>query len=185
VRLLVGFVAVYAASVIAFFIFSRYRIQVLPALLPLAGLGAVEVVSLVRRRLWRRLAVAALLWAGATWFCSHTVHIFAVDNQLIADLRQRHLAEVYLVAADHDRALEMLREGVERCPRVCSDTFAMLMDTYRRADRHAEAEAFLRRFTEAHPDHGEAWLQLAGLLRAGGREDEARECERRGALPPR
>jgi hypothetical protein len=180
VRLLCGFVLVYAASVVAFFIFSRYRIQVIPALLPLAAIGVAEIAVAIRGRRWQRLATGGVLWAGATWFCLHTIGIFAVDNELVADLRQQHMAELYLVAGDRDRAIDILRQAVERCPLHCPNTLVMLMDGYRQAKRDAEAEALLRRLTESHPDHREAWLQLAGLLRVSGREQEALECERRG-----
>src|SRR5947199_213026 len=55
VRLLGGFVILYCASVVAFFIFSRYRIQVVPALLPLAAVGAAELVARIPGRRSERI----------------------------------------------------------------------------------------------------------------------------------
>ena len=48
--LLAGFVLVYWATLVAFFLFARYRIQVVPALLPLAALGVREAWCTAPRR---------------------------------------------------------------------------------------------------------------------------------------
>ena len=48
VRFLAGFGVLYSLSAVAFFIFSRYRIQVVPALLPLAALDVAELVARLR-----------------------------------------------------------------------------------------------------------------------------------------
>ncbi|TMA68990.1 MAG: hypothetical protein E6J69_06645, partial [Deltaproteobacteria bacterium] len=64
-RLLCGFVLLYCGSVVAFFIFSRYRIQVVPALLPLAAVGAAELVARIRDRSWKRVATATAVVAAA------------------------------------------------------------------------------------------------------------------------
>src|SRR5207244_8891696 len=89
VRLLGGFVILYCASVVAFFIFSRYRIQVVPALLPLAAVGAAELVARIRDRSWTRVAAAAAVVAGAGLLCFHRFGIFSRDNELVVELRLR------------------------------------------------------------------------------------------------
>jgi len=68
--LLAGFLLVYSASVIAFFVVSRYRLPVAPIGIAFAAHGAVQLAALARERAWRRLApllvvlVAAALFAG-------------------------------------------------------------------------------------------------------------------------
>jgi Flp pilus assembly protein TadD len=68
-RLLLVFIAVYSASVVLFFVFSRFRMVIAPALFALAGFGAVELVrrwrsAIVERRgLYRTLGATGLLLA--------------------------------------------------------------------------------------------------------------------------
>lgn len=58
-RLLVLFVAVYSFSVILFFVFSRFRMAMMPAIFILAGYAVAEMV---RRFRWPALAVLVLLF---------------------------------------------------------------------------------------------------------------------------
>src|SRR5207253_3757919 len=92
VGMLVAFVAVYGASVVAFFVFSRYRIQIVPALLPLAALGLLDMGARVRAAAWRpvatRLAIAGIV-AGFTF---HTFGVFSRDDPHANEMRLRHLA---------------------------------------------------------------------------------------------
>lgn len=53
IRVLVVFVTIYFASVVAFFLFSRYRICVVPALAVLGSIGICWAGTRVRRRAWR------------------------------------------------------------------------------------------------------------------------------------
>src|SRR5207244_3222365 len=119
VRLLGGFVILYCASVVAFFIFSRYRIQVVPALLPLAAVGAAELVARIRDRSWTRVAAAAAVVAGAGLLCFHRFGIFSRDNELVVEMRLRHLGEVYETAGMPDRAIDVFQEAVRGCPTRC------------------------------------------------------------------
>ena len=60
-----GFLLVYSASVIAFFVCSRYRVPLLPVLAVLAGEGLVQVVRAARGRDLRTLALSAALVTAA------------------------------------------------------------------------------------------------------------------------
>lgn len=66
--LLAAFFACYAASVIGFFIVSRYRIPALPAVFVLAGHGASGLFERARERRWTALAASALALAGLLAF---------------------------------------------------------------------------------------------------------------------
>jgi tetratricopeptide (TPR) repeat protein len=57
-RLLLGLTAAYSATVILFFVFSRFRMLIAPALYAQAGFAATELVHRARRRQWRALAAA-------------------------------------------------------------------------------------------------------------------------------
>lgn len=62
-RALTLFILVYSASVILFFVFSRYRIAMLPALFPFAGLALMEIYRRTRKPYERRTGGLALLSA--------------------------------------------------------------------------------------------------------------------------
>jgi cytochrome c-type biogenesis protein CcmH/NrfG len=56
-RALLIFALVYSSSVVLFFVFSRYRLPMMPAIFPFAGYGLMELAR--RLRAWRRKAGAA------------------------------------------------------------------------------------------------------------------------------
>jgi tetratricopeptide (TPR) repeat protein len=66
-RLLLVFMAVYSFSVILFFVFTRFRVAMMPALFVFAGLGAVELFrrwrgAIIGERPWRPAIVAGALF---------------------------------------------------------------------------------------------------------------------------
>ncbi|MCC6764616.1 MAG: glycosyltransferase family 39 protein [Deltaproteobacteria bacterium] len=163
VALLAGFVLVYAASVVAFFIFARYRIQVVPALLPLAALGTVEIAACVAWREWRRFGLAvAVLGAGAALAFQH-VGIFARDHPVAVELRLRHLADGYLGVGDAERAIAALVEAVPHCPHGCPWALKDLYEAYAETGRAAQGEAYFARFVREHPEQRDAPQYLADL----------------------
>ena len=170
VRLLGGFVILYCASVVAFFIFSRYRIQVVPALLPLAAVGAAELVARIRDRSWTRVAAAAAVVAGAGLLCFHRFGIFSRDNELVVEMRLRHLGEVYETAGMPDRAIDVFQEAVRGCPTRCPQALEKLFAAYVKTGRLADGEAYFRAFTRAHPGQpdGERDLQRLMEIEAAG-----------------
>ncbi len=173
-RVLVGFVVVYCASVVLFFIFSRYRIQTVPALLPLAAAGVLSFATRDARTLARNAAVVA---AGA--LCTFpTVGVFAADNPLVVEMRLRHLGQVYLSAGRRDDAFAAFHEGLAGCPTCALGTQA-LADAYLATGRLAEGEAYFRRLLREQPAYANGWRQFARLLDAQGRSDEAQEALRR------
>ncbi len=152
VRLLIAFVGVYWISVAAFFLFSRYRIQVVPALLPVAALGLIDVVERVRAGDARRIAAATAVLGAAAWFSFQTVGLFARDHPRVVEMRLRHLANIYLTVGDAPRAVAALEEAAAGCPFGCPDALHDLFDVYMRTGRYAEGAAWFRRFARAHPE---------------------------------
>jgi tetratricopeptide (TPR) repeat protein len=159
--------------VVAFFMFSRYRIQVMPALMPLAAIGALELAGRLRRQEWRRVLVAAAIVAAGGLFTLQTIDIFSRHNQQVIEMQLGKLAEMYLVAGEPDRAIDVLREGAEQCPLRCSHALERLAETYLATGRLAEGEAYFRRFTSAHPQQQMGWRALARILDAAGKHEEA------------
>jgi 4-amino-4-deoxy-L-arabinose transferase-like glycosyltransferase len=177
-RVLVVFVAVYCASVVAFFIFSRYRIQVVPALLPLAAAGVLAFATRDARTLARNGAIVAL---GA--LCSFpTIAWFDADHPRVVEMRLRHLGQAYLDDGRPDEAIAAFHEGLAGCPASCPLGTQALADAYVVTGRLADGEAYFRRLTHEHPTWPEGWRQLARILEARGRADEARDALRRGGI---
>jgi 4-amino-4-deoxy-L-arabinose transferase-like glycosyltransferase len=163
VRLLTGFVALYCASVVAFFMFSRYRIQVVPALIPLAASGAGELAARVRAADWKRSARAVALVAAAAFFSFHRIGIFSRHHELVIDMQLAHLGDIYLTAGEPEKAIAILQDAVRRCPARCRFALDELCNVYLRTGRLAEGETFFVDFIRAHPTHPDAARHLARL----------------------
>ncbi len=163
VRLLVGFVLLYGVTLVVFFLFARYRIQVVPALLPLAGLGLLELVTRTRAAELRPLLVAVALVAGAGIASFHTIGIFSVDHPNVVEMRMRHLADAYMQAGDPDRAIAALTEAIPNCLHGCPWALADLFAIYQRTDRQREGIRYFERFVREHPEQRDAPGYLAQL----------------------
>jgi 4-amino-4-deoxy-L-arabinose transferase-like glycosyltransferase len=166
VRMLVGFVIVYCLSVVAFFIFSRYRIQVVPALLPLAAVGVVELAARLQASDWRRLATAAVVVVAAGAFSFQRIEIFSRHDPQVVEMQLRHLADVHARAGHRDEVITILQEAVARCPTRCRGALADLADAYVTNGRAGDGEEFFRRFTAQHPEHPDGQRLLARLRAA-------------------
>jgi hypothetical protein len=128
VRVLTGFVLLYGATLVAFFVFARYRIQVVPALLPLTALGVRETLARLRAGDVRRIAAAAAVVGAAAWLSFHTVGHFWRDQPRVVEMRLRHLADIQMDAGDPDRAIAVLKEaiGCTTAARSRSDLFGSI-----------------------------------------------------------
>lgn len=169
VQLLVGLVAVYCVSVVAFFIFSRYRIQVVPALLALAAVGVLEVVAAVQAAQWSRLARAMVPTALAAWFTFAQLGMFSRSDERFVDLQLHHAGDVYFLAGQPERGLALWREAVERCPLRCPQAIDRLATGFINTKRFEQGESYLRRFLAEHgaPPAGEAALARLMAARQG------------------
>jgi 4-amino-4-deoxy-L-arabinose transferase-like glycosyltransferase len=168
VRLLSGFVLVYGATLVTFFLFARYRIQVVPAVLPLAALGLVEMTRRVGARDTRRVAIGAIVIAIAGLASFHTIGIFSADHPNVVEMRMRHLADAYMTAGDPDRAIAALNEAIPNCTHGCPWALADLFAIYRRTGRVAEGVRYFERFVREHPEQRDAPEYLAQLRAVAG-----------------
>ncbi|MEO6026441.1 MAG: glycosyltransferase family 39 protein [Candidatus Binatia bacterium] len=166
VRRLTAFVLVYWLTLVAFFLFARYRIQIVPALLPLAGLGVVEAARRQRAGEPKRLASALAIVGGAAWLSFHTVGLFTRDHPNVVEMRLRHYASVYLDAGQPERAMVALQEAIPHCTHGCPWALADLFALYRDHGRRAEGVRYFERFVREHPEQGDASEYLATLRNA-------------------
>jgi hypothetical protein len=161
-RFLCAFVVLYGLSVVAFFMFSRYRIQTVPALLPLAALGATTLASRAARHDWRGLAFAGATVGMGALATFPTIGIFWKDQPQVTEMRLCHLAQIHRAAGNPDRAIAAYQAAVARCP-TCTRALAELVDTYVETGRRVEGNDWLRAFLARHPEHPEAARHLARL----------------------
>lgn len=111
-RVVLAYVALYGASVIVFFILSRYRLYVVPALAALAGVGVVATIDDVRRRRGRAVAAigAVALAVGLASRLALPARPWQVVNSYVT------LAEIQLERGDPGAARRTLNTSLERWP---------------------------------------------------------------------
>jgi 4-amino-4-deoxy-L-arabinose transferase-like glycosyltransferase len=153
-RLLVLFVAVYSFSVVLFFVFSRFRMAMMPAIFILAGYGVAELV----RRFWRPALVLL-------------VFLFMFVNLPVrgtADsLALRIAGAVGLPTRSESSATAHYNLGL---------TFAAHAGKNGDSTELLElAEAELRKALEQEPDHARIHVELGKVLARQHRNNEAIE----------
>jgi hypothetical protein len=172
-RLLMAAVAVYAGSVVAFFISDRYRMPVVPLLAVLAAHGLQTVVAAVRgRRRAEALVAAGVVAAGA----------FLVDYPFEALRYQEDgsdhvkLADVYTRRGQYAQALDECRQASAAAPGEPETSFCFANTYYFEKD-YFRAEMALRATLErgrAADFDLPARRNLIWLLKEQGLYDDAR-----------
>jgi tetratricopeptide (TPR) repeat protein len=166
VRLLAGFVAIYSLSVVAFFVFSRYRLHIVPALAVLAASAVPWLVDVVRTRDVRRGITATL---GATVvvafsFFGATDARFRASNQVQSFI---NLAGLYQRLGDPASAMRLLGDALEKVP----DNVAAVCELGRLQfwmGNLSKAKEYLSRCAASNPWHPEVWLTLGQVYEAYG-----------------
>jgi tetratricopeptide (TPR) repeat protein len=156
IRALLVFLGVYMTAVVLFFVLSRYRLTVLPALFALAGIGAVELWRRGaevkrRRRLTASFAGALGLWVLFACFVSLPVRLPPDDPAF------RIAAALGLPTRAENVSVEHFNLGV---------VYAKEGDLL-----HAEEE--LRRAVAEEPNHPRTHLELGKVLARAGKTGEA------------
>ena len=178
VRLLVGFLAAYAASLIIFYVHSRYRVYAVPAVAVLAALGLRWIADSLRRREWRRVLPAVLVagcaclfsFAGAAAFIGVRAGDYVMDYA--------NLAALYEDRGDFKPAEALLRAGLERRPEAAS-LLCGLASLYLRTDDPRRALEFSNRCVQANEYYLDAWFIAGQSYEALGNFQQAARCYRR------
>jgi tetratricopeptide (TPR) repeat protein len=154
-RVLLSFLAAGAALQVAFFPYSRFRVLLLPALLPFAGAGCLVLLEAVRSR--RRIgACAAGIAAAAFSFLAPAAASGPLRANVFVDIGNAWREEGNLREAEraYGRSLEIHQTARARLTRA-----ELLEGT----GRIAEAEAQLRLATEGSSLREEALYRLGVL----------------------
>ncbi len=99
--LLYGGALVYLATAVVFYVTARYRLPVLPFLVPLAAAAVVELVGIARRRRFAELALLAVALAVLALLSNFTV---ARDTPQGISANLVRLGDAYLSRGDTTRA---------------------------------------------------------------------------------
>jgi len=146
------------ATLLVFFVLSRYRMPAIPALAIFAAAGLVEFADLARARRWGRAVVAALLVLGF-W---HVTHRDLIREDL--SVAYYNLGNRYRELARWDDAIGAYRESLLRNPSYTS-AYNNLAIAYERSGAH-DAEAI------------EIWERVRALGEARGLERYVERADR-------
>lgn len=158
---LLGFIAVYALSIVLFFVNSRFRVPLMPALSIGAGYAIVQIAAGIRARDPRACAlvgVPALLLMGLSNLVPAAVQ--ETDAAGLADLGRAELAR-----GDAGAALELLSAATSQAPRSVQVRMALSSAIVAATGDHQRALRSLRE-VEVHAnsrDRAELEARMFGL----------------------
>lgn len=177
------FVGLYAGSVVLFFVNSRYRVPLWPAMAVVAAGGALALWD--RRRQAGPLVKGTLAVALAA-AASVTASVTFEPESYARDFFFRSLAQ--LEKGRYEEAIDDARRSVELDPDDAAAQF-QLATAALAAERYDVAIAGFRRAAELQPGEPRIWNNLGVALEELGRPGEAYRCYLRsirlvGTYPP-
>lgn len=155
------FAAAWTVATVLFFLFSRYRLPVVPALLLLAAVVPARAVKAWREgRRWVAAALTTLVVAA--WIAPHLLRLGPRW-----DLVHYNLARLADEAGNEDEAVAHYRAALAANP---TDYLACLnLGTHAaRAGRYDEALGWFRRSVDLEPRFDDAWADLGSAQLALG-----------------
>jgi len=179
--LLLGAPALYALSILLFFVNSRFRLPVAAMLTIPAGAGLDAAWTAVRTRKWGH-GVWALVIAAA--LCALSLADFADFRENRTDANPFHhftLGNSYAAAGEDAAAEREYRSALEinrRYPQahfdlIAGNLYAALGDLQQRGGRADEALAAFAQWVRAEPRSTAARVRFGDALLQAGRVDEA------------
>jgi tetratricopeptide (TPR) repeat protein len=165
---LLALLAAYAASVVAFYVFARYRFPMVPILLLFAARGAVSVREQLTRPGPTRQAIVAVAFA---------LIVIAVNAPMLSAARMRAITETNLGTALHEAG--RLDEAVARYEQAVSlqpdyvPAYNNLGVTLRAQGKVDAAIAAYERGLAVDDDYADLHFNLANALLEQNRPDEA------------
>jgi tetratricopeptide (TPR) repeat protein len=179
--LLYAIAATYAASVVLFYVFARYRFPIAPVLMILAAAGVVQAARLAAGRQVRRLAPALAAAAGA-------VVLAHVPLESTRASRAMHYADIgAAIGKDPNRAsqaMEFYQRALSEAPENPAAQFGV-GTLLARMGRPSDAIAHYESAVHAWPAYAEARYNFGLALAAvGRREESAQQLEESVRLRP-
>jgi len=168
------FILVHAVVLLAFFVTSRYRLNVLPFLVLFAAYGALALLDILRQRRWPQALLPVAGLSALLLFCNWRVgpmsRDFSVDSYY-------NLATKLLKEGDTERAKGWLLKASELDP-LNPEVNGNLGVIYEQEKQPREAKKCYLRILERYPDDVQAHLHMADLcLRLGELEKAGQHYE--------
>jgi tetratricopeptide (TPR) repeat protein len=180
-RMYVALAAVYAASVLAFFVFARYRYPLVPFLLLFAAAGIAGVQTFVRTASARQQVVVGTAMAAVLALALRPV----LASDAMRAISATNVGVALQAQGRDDEAAEQYRRAISARPDY-APAYNNLGVVLRNRGRIDEAIAAYRQSLAYHPDDAGTRLNLGEALLYQGRGQEAiDEYRRRVELAPR
>jgi tetratricopeptide (TPR) repeat protein len=160
----------YAASVVMFYVFARYRYPLVPLLMIFAAAGLVAIPALVRSR----------SVPGGTWTLAAIVLVAIFTNwPILSTTLMRAITETNLAVALQaegrlDEAIGHYQRAIALQPEY-APAYNNLATALHAQGRHDEAIATYHRALSLRPEYPQAHYNLANALNDAGRPREAAE----------
>jgi len=167
-----GISAAYAASVVMFYVFARYRYPLVPFLLLFAAAGLVESPRRLRADA-RSLALAAAVLAAAVF-----VNRPMLDTELMRAITEHNLGAALQSDNRFDEAIQHYRRAVA-LKADYAPAYTNMGAALRAEGRLSDAVTAYEHALAIQPDEGEAHYNLANALQDQGKPGEAIEHFRR------
>jgi Tfp pilus assembly protein PilF len=179
VRLYIGFVLVYMASLIPFFITARYRLPVVPFLVVFAAVGIWKMADVLQKKRWRHAGIAAGAGAAAALFVTWPMmdYDFGFNHTVIGTVYSDRATEDPENAVEHvEKAIVEYKTALELRP-LSVDAHYNLGVTYQRIGYFSGAVEELEVTVRLQPTHAYAAKALvearASLEETGDRIDRS------------
>ena len=190
-RFLTVVAVTYCASIVAFFILARFRIQILPVLAVLAAFGLARLVDAARRTSWKSVALyGGVVLAGALFSMVTPSWIEATKAPSLA-VGYNNLGALYAEEGRVDSAIAAYETAIRIAPQSVVGAMRSVADLYLGRRQYDQAETKMRRVLELKPDSRMGRDALVRLYETMWRDPSYRgdrsSCDRswRRRTPPR
>lgn len=170
-RLLALGAGMYMATCLPFYVTDRYRLPVVVFLLPLAGVGVLQLWRHLRARMWLRLVAPSVAAIPALALALMPLPVGTTDNLAFNYGLQASL----LSDANKDRAaLDAFAKAVTADEaRISTQTYVKMSTVYERQGDLVQARNLLEAAVQAHPEDGYAEFNLGRYYLEHGNDDLA------------
>jgi 4-amino-4-deoxy-L-arabinose transferase-like glycosyltransferase len=173
-RVVLGYALAYCASIMAFFVLSRYRLHAVPPLAAIAGAGLTWGWERARERRWRALAAPALLGLALGTYSALSFPSYRREEPANHAL----LSELYQERGDYAAGRRVLGEALALFPEDPTLLTAMGKICLRTRDAKGALE-YTSRAVRANPMVLDGWYLYGMANEASGDLARAREAYRR------
>ena len=158
----------YAASVVIFYVFGRYRYPMVPFLVLFASAGLVEA-----RRFLRNTSTAHIVACVAAIIAAGVVSNWPiVPKTIMQAMTLTNIGSEFILRGNLQEAVKYYRQAIQISPDY-AEAHANLAVVLESENRFEEAAIHYRRVVQLRPDDTEVHYKLGKILSAQGKSEEA------------